>query len=36
MIGLNVDMLADTWRWWAAMGALLAVWLFKWLFAPKA
>lgn len=21
-----IDMLADTWRWWAAMGALLAVW----------
>ena len=33
MIGLNVDMLADTWRWWAAMGALLAVWpVGKWLY----
>ena len=28
-----IDFLADTWRWWAAMGAMLAVWpVAKWLY----
>ena len=33
----TIDALADTWRWWAAMGALLAVWpvgKWVWTFDP--